>query len=130
MLIKLSVAGASGAFICLAVHLIGTLKKGMVTLDETNKTLAEVRNAVNGLSEEAEQLIHTANQLTSDVKGKIRTVDPLLESAHDVGEMLHNVTSSIKQVGAVFGAKRQQRTEISVNEPPVRIKGPLNINVK
>lgn len=28
MLIKLSVAGASGAFICLAVHLIGTLKKG------------------------------------------------------------------------------------------------------
>jgi uncharacterized protein YoxC len=57
MLIKLSVAGASGAFIFLAVNLVGTLKKGMVTLDETNRTLAEVRNAVNGLTEEAEQLI-------------------------------------------------------------------------
>lgn len=130
MLIKLSVAGASGAFIFLAVNLVGTLKKGMVTLDETNKTLAEVRNAVNGLTEEAEQLIHTANQITADVKGKIKTVDPLLESAQDVGEMIHNVTSSIKQVGAVFGGKRAPRTEISVNEPPVRIKGPVHINVK
>jgi uncharacterized protein YoxC len=39
MLIKLSVAGASGAFIFLAVNLVGTLKKGMVTLDETNRCL-------------------------------------------------------------------------------------------
>ncbi|MGW8427865.1 DUF948 domain-containing protein [Peribacillus simplex] len=63
-----------------------TLRKGMGTLEETNKTLEEVRNAVHGLTQESKKLIHSANQITADVKGKMENVDPLLESAQDVGE--------------------------------------------
>ena len=69
----------------------------MGTLEETNKTLEEVRKAVHGLTDESKQLIHTANQITVDVKGKMSNVNPLLESAQDVGEMIHNVTSTIKE---------------------------------
>ncbi|MFD1910521.1 DUF948 domain-containing protein [Paenibacillus rhizoplanae] len=52
--------------------MILTLRKGMTTLGETNRTLGEVRNAIHGLTGEATQLIHTANQVTRDVKGKIK----------------------------------------------------------
>lgn len=97
MLIEFSAAAIAIAFIWLAVFLIGLLQKGMVTLGETNKTLTEVRNAVQDLTQESRALIHTANQITVDVKHKMRTVDPLLESAQDVGEVLHSVTNSVKQ---------------------------------
>ncbi|MFJ7638211.1 DUF948 domain-containing protein [Peribacillus sp. NPDC097264] len=97
MYIKLSVASVSGAVVYLIYNLNKTLRKGMGTLEETNKTLEEVRKAVHGLTDESKQLIHTANQITVDVKGKMSNVDPLLESAQDVGEMIHNVTSTIKE---------------------------------
>lgn len=97
MFIKLSVASVSGAVVYLIYNVNQTLRKGMGTLEETNKTLEEVRNAVHGLTQESKQLIHSANQITADVKGKMENVDPLLESAQDVGEMIHNVTSTMKE---------------------------------
>ncbi|MDO7487354.1 DUF948 domain-containing protein [Peribacillus frigoritolerans] len=97
MFIKLSVASVSGAVVYLIYNVNQTLRKGMGTLEETNKTLEEVRNAVHGLTQESKKLIHSANQITADVKGKMENVDPLLESAQDVGEMIHNVTSSMKE---------------------------------
>ncbi|MBR8645170.1 DUF948 domain-containing protein [[Brevibacterium] frigoritolerans] len=33
--------------------------------------MEEVRNAVHGLTQESKQLIHSANQITADVKGKM-----------------------------------------------------------
>ncbi len=78
MVIQLSIALVAVAFIFLVVFLILTLRKGMTTLSETNKTLVDVRNAIQGLTGEASQLIHTANQVTKDVKGKIKTIDPIL----------------------------------------------------
>ncbi|RUT35825.1 DUF948 domain-containing protein [Paenibacillus zeisoli] len=93
--IKHSVAGAAVAFIALNVYLIKTLKKTTGTLGEVDKTLAEVRGTLGGLSEEAKHLIRNANQITVDVKGKINAVDPLLETAYDVGEVIHQVTDSV-----------------------------------
>lgn len=97
MFMKLSVASVSGAVVYLIYNVNQTLRKGMGTLEETNKTLEEVRNAVHGLTQESKQLIHSVNQVTADVKGKMGNIDPLLESAQDVGEMIHNVTNSIKE---------------------------------
>ncbi|GGD83175.1 DUF948 domain-containing protein [Paenibacillus nasutitermitis] len=117
MIIQWSIAAASVAFVGLVVYLIQTLQKGMVTLGETNKTLAEVRNAVHGLTKEANQLIHTANQITVDVKGKMKNVDPLLESAHDVGEVIQNVTHSFRQA-----AKQVHAAKDAPRNPQVQIK--------
>lgn len=116
MYIKLSVASISGAVVYLIYNLNKTLHKGMGTLEETNKTLEEVRKAVHGLTDEAKQLIHTANQITVDVKGKIRNVDPLLESAQDVGEMIHNVTHTIKEASR-NGADTQPNPTTPHNQP-------------
>ncbi|MEK4045646.1 DUF948 domain-containing protein [Paenibacillus sp. FSL H8-0048] len=127
MLIQLSVAFAAVAFICLAVFLILTLRKGMTTLGETNKTLGEVRNAIHGLTGEATQLIHTANQVTRDVKGKIKTIDPIFESAHNVGEVIQTVTETFKKNATDIGQNLSQEPE----KPAVKSKsGQIRVNTK
>lgn len=104
MVIQISIAFAAIAFICLVYFVILTLRKGMTTLAETNKTLVDVRNAIHGLTGEATQLIHTANQVTRDVKGKIRTIDPIFESAHNVGEVIQTVTETFKKNASEIGS--------------------------
>lgn len=121
MVIQISVAVAAIAFAGLAVYLILTLRKGMTTLGETNKTLAEVRNAVHGLTQEASQLIRNANQVTRDVKGKMQTIDPLFESAHDVGEVIQTVTDSVKKAAGIQAAPQRIATGTS-SSPQLRVK--------
>ncbi|GAF08431.1 DUF948 domain-containing protein [Paenibacillus pini] len=86
MSIQLSVTLIAIAFACLAFYGIMALRKTMGSLDETNKTLAEVRSAVHNLSYEATGLVHSATQITADVKGKMKAVNPIIESAHDVAK--------------------------------------------
>ncbi|MBP2001984.1 uncharacterized protein YoxC [Paenibacillus shirakamiensis] len=103
------------AFAALVLFGILTLRKLMASLDETNKTLGEVRGAVHGLTSEAQRLIRNANQVTADVKGKMRAVDPIVETAQDVGEVLHSVTDSVKQAVSVIGQKVQEQRQQKVN---------------
>ncbi|WP_052504596.1 DUF948 domain-containing protein [Rossellomorea aquimaris] len=110
---------AAVAFTILVIYLIMTLRKVMATLTETEKTLSDARKAVNGVTEEAEELIHTANQISDDVKGKMKAVDPLLESVHDVGDMLQNVTSSVKRTAL---QKRNPKTIHAQERNSVQIK--------
>ncbi|WP_430788570.1 DUF948 domain-containing protein [Virgibacillus flavescens] len=96
-MIEWSVGIAAVAFVALVVFLILTLRKLMATLAETKETLSDARQSVNSITDEAEELIHEANKISVDVKGKMESVDPLVESVRDVGEMLHNATSSMKR---------------------------------
>lgn len=127
MLIQLSIALAAVAFVGLVVFVILTLRKGMTTLGETNKTLGEVRNAIHGLTGEATQLIHTANQVTRDVKGKIKTIDPIFESAHNVGEVIQTVTETFKKNATDIGQNLSPEPE----KPAVKSKsGQIRVNTK
>ncbi|MBN8193855.1 DUF948 domain-containing protein [Bacillus sp. NTK074B] len=118
-MLEWSAAIAAVAFTILVVYLILTLRRVMHTLDETKKTLADTRSAVNGITEEAEELIHTANQISVDVKGKMKAVDPLVESAHDVGDMIQSVTSSVKRAAS---QNRTPKTIHAQESKPVQIK--------
>ena len=118
-MLEWSAAIAAVAFTILVIYLIMTLRKVMTTLAETEKTLSDARTAVNGITDEAEDLIHTANQISDDVKGKMKAIDPLVESAHDVGEMLHDVTSSVKRTAL---QKSKPKTVHAREVKPVQIK--------
>ncbi|MEK3722370.1 DUF948 domain-containing protein [Paenibacillus sp. FSL H8-0034] len=122
MAIDISVVAASAAFVTLTFYLIRILQKGMTSLDETNRTLAEVRTAAHDLTGEAKQLIHTANQISRDVKGKIKTVEPLLESAQDMGEALHSVTHSVKQAAAVLGNELTPKSQGANNKVQIKVR--------
>lgn len=91
----------------------------MTTLAETEKALSDARTAVNGITEEAEDLLHNANQISDDVKGKMKAVEPLIESAHDVGDMMHHVTSEIKRTAI---QKKPPKTIHTQESKPVQIR--------
>ncbi|WP_187444893.1 DUF948 domain-containing protein [Rossellomorea vietnamensis] len=118
-MLEMSAVIAAVAFTILVVYLILTLRKVMATIAETKKTLHDARTSVNSLTDEAEELIHTANQISDDVKGKMKAVDPLVESAQDVGEMIHSVTSSVKRKAL---ATRKPQTIHTQESKPVQIK--------
>jgi uncharacterized protein YoxC len=130
MVIQISIAFAAIAFICLVYYVILTLRKGMTTLAETNKTLVDVRNAIHGLTGEATQLIHTANQVTRDVKGKIRTIDPIFESAHNVGEVIQTVTETFKKNASEIGSNLTPEPPKKVPVKPQNGNGQIRINTK
>ncbi|ANE46450.1 hypothetical protein SY83_09380 [Paenibacillus swuensis] len=88
------------SFAALAYYGIRILSKTMESLTETNHTLAEVRKDTRELSEGAKRILHTAGDISNDVKGKIRKVEPIVDTVQDVGEMLHNVTSTVKEIAA------------------------------
>ncbi|MDQ0220515.1 DUF948 domain-containing protein [Peribacillus cavernae] len=111
MIIKVSVASASVAFVCLAAKLIQTL-------GETQRTIAEVKNSVTGLTEESQRLIHSANQVTVDIQSKIKSFEPLLESAQDVGEVIHSVTDTVKRAGTVQNNETPRSETIDTNNHP------------
>ncbi|GAB6991689.1 DUF948 domain-containing protein [Paenibacillus pini] len=119
-ILKNSLAGAALAFAGLNLYAIYMLKKGTTTIDEVNKTIVEVRGAVRGLSGEAEYLIHQAGGITEEVKGKINTVDPLLESAHDVGEVISSVTNSVREAAARI--KEKQTSTVYSSTPNLHIR--------
>ncbi|WP_068606015.1 DUF948 domain-containing protein [Paenibacillus swuensis] len=95
-----SVALVAVSFAALAYYGIRTLNKTMESLTETNQTLAEVRKDTRELSEEAKRILHTAGDISQDVKGKIRKVEPIVDTVQDVGEILHNMTSTVKEIAA------------------------------
>ncbi|KIL45528.1 DUF948 domain-containing protein [Jeotgalibacillus campisalis] len=118
MIMKISAAGASAAFICLAAKLIQTL-------GVTQLTLAEVKNSINSLTKESQKLIQSAEQATVDIQSKVKLLDPLLESAKDVGEVVHSVTDKVKQAGMA----KNIVTEASVNNPQSGKSFPLSSDI-
>ncbi|PPA70441.1 DUF948 domain-containing protein [Jeotgalibacillus proteolyticus] len=103
MIIKISVASASAAFVCLTAKLIQTL-------GTTQLTIEEVKNSLNSLTTDSKRLINSIEQTTNDIHSKINLLDPLLESAQDVGEVVHSVTDKVKQT-VVFPPKQTLQSE-------------------
>lgn len=93
----ISAAVAAASFTCLVFYGVKTMKKLMDSLDETQKTIAEVRVSALNVTNEATAAIHSLNVTIKDVKVKLNNVDPLLESAHDMGDVLHKVTTQVKK---------------------------------
>lgn len=110
MMIQWSVAVIAVAFAVLVIYLIRMLKSAILSLEETNRTLVEVQQTVNDLNVEARQVLHTVNQITVDVKNKMTTVQPLFETAHDVGQVLHSITASVKEVASAIYGREQATT--------------------
>lgn len=92
-----SAALASVSLSVFVVYAVKTMKKTMATLDEANRTLVDVKKSALRATHEATALIHTVNRTVKDVKGRIDTVDPLLETTQEVGDVLHTIAHSVKE---------------------------------
>ncbi|WP_209865639.1 DUF948 domain-containing protein [Paenibacillus shirakamiensis] len=102
MIWQLSVAVIALAFVALVVFLIKTLKAAENSLDKTSQTLQEVQKTIDELSYEVKQVVRHANGITEDVQGKMKKIDPVLETVKNVGDILNEVTISAKQVSSAL----------------------------
>lgn len=95
---QVSVALIAIAFTVLVVFLIRTLKAAENSLNKTAQTLEEVQKTIEELSYEVKQVVRQANGITEDVQNKMKSIDPVLATVKNVGDVLNEVSLAAKQV--------------------------------
>ncbi|MFD1775225.1 DUF948 domain-containing protein [Paenibacillus rhizophilus] len=112
MIISLSVALVAVAFAVLVFFLIKTLNSAKDSLDKVSQTLQEVQKTVDELTYEVKTTVRHANDITADVQGKIGKIDPILDSVQNLGEVLSELTLSVKQVSVTVIEKFRKNREL------------------
>jgi uncharacterized protein YoxC len=108
MIIELSVAVIAIAFAALVVYLIQTLRSVTDLLSQTNVTIREIQGEISGLSLEATELLKHTNEVTIDVRNKLHSIDPVVDSVKNIGDAVQEVTDSVKEAtAAVAGSIRK-----------------------
>lgn len=115
-MIEISVAIIAVAFAVLVVFLIKTLKAATKSLDKTTQTLQEVQKTIDELGYEVKQTIRQANDITVDVQAKMKQIDPVMESVHNLGEVLSEVTYAAKQLSSTVMDK-VKKPKVKSSEP-------------
>lgn len=99
-MIEISVVIIAVAFAVLVLFLIKTLKAATQSLEKTSQTLQEVQKTIDELGYEVKQTIRHANDITVDLQSKMKQIDPVMDSVHNLGEVLSEVTYAAKQLSS------------------------------
>lgn len=105
MMIEISVVIIAVAFAVLVLFLIKTLKAASQSLEKTTQTLQEVQKTIDELGYEVKQTIRHANDITVDLQAKMKQIDPVMDSVHNLGEVLSEVTYAAKQLSSTVMEK-------------------------
>lgn len=121
LFIEISVVIIALAFCILVFYLVTTLKAANRSLNQLQDTVTKLEKQVESLSQESVKLVQNANDITEDVQSKMRSLDKLFTSAAQVGETVHEVTSSVKQVSASVTNTLNTKVNrtLKTNEQPV-----------
>lgn len=117
MIIQFSVALIAVAFVVLVAFLIVTLRSMSDLLKQTNTTIRELQGEIKGISKEASHLLQHTNQVTVDVLDKLHSLEPTFDSVKNVGEVVEDITSSVKQASSVVARTIQAKVKEEVNLP-------------
>jgi len=112
MIIELSVALVAVAFAVLVFFLIKTLSSAKESLDKVSQTLQEVQKTIDELTYEVKTTVRHANDITLDVQGKIQKIDPIMDSVKNLGDVMSELTLSVKQVSVTAIEKFRKTREL------------------
>lgn len=115
-MIEISVVIIAVAFAVLVVFLINTLRAATKSLEKTSQTLQEVQKTIEELGYEVKQTVRHANDITVDLQAKMKQIDPVIESVHNLGEVLSEVTYAAKQLSSTVMDKMTKKN--NNNTPP------------
>ncbi|PZD94681.1 hypothetical protein DNH61_17165 [Paenibacillus sambharensis] len=93
----------------LVVFLVKALRKATDSLDTANATLTEARDAINMWKDDVQHLVVSVKDLTNQVNRQVEAVDPLMASVRDMGEALHEVTTTAKEASVTWMDKVKER---------------------
>ncbi|MCY9661917.1 DUF948 domain-containing protein [Paenibacillus chondroitinus] len=102
MLVELSAVLAAIAFVFLVFYLIQTLKSLKLSLDQITLTMGQMKDEVTQISSEVQDVILNTNEMAIDVRAKLAKLNHLFSSVNDVGQVVHELTSSMKQSATGF----------------------------
>jgi uncharacterized protein YoxC len=91
-----SIAIAVVAFVVLCIFLIHLLRTAQRSLITAQGAMQEVKETVEGLQGEVKKLAESVNDVADDLRGKLRSVDPLFDAVQDVGVLISEVTGSAR----------------------------------
>jgi uncharacterized protein YoxC len=113
MIIEICVALATVAFIVLVVFLVRTLIKLNKTLDHTNGVVNRLETKIEPLQSESVKLLANVNNLTQTVSDHLDAFNPLMDSVHEVGAALQDVSHNFSEkiTKASFEGEREQTTQ-------------------
>ncbi|MGO4499226.1 DUF948 domain-containing protein [Paenibacillus sp. 2RAB27] len=97
MLLQISVCVVAVAFVFLVFYLIQTLKSLKHSLDEITSTMGQMKNEVTEISSDVKDVILNTNEVAIDMRMKLSTLNHLFGTVQDVGQVLHELSSSVKQ---------------------------------
>ncbi|SFE56028.1 Uncharacterized protein YoxC, contains an MCP-like domain [Paenibacillus catalpae] len=118
LFIQIIIAVITVAFVILMFFLIQTIKALTATLEEVRSTVGELRTDVSQISGDVKEMIHNTNEMTRDVRTKLRSLDVVFATVHDIGQTLHSFTGVMKEtaVSLVTTMKSKQHREVYDNE--------------
>ncbi|WP_054943446.1 MULTISPECIES: DUF948 domain-containing protein [Paenibacillus] len=122
MIIDLSVALVAVAFAVLVFFLIKTLKSAKESLDKVSQTLQEVQKTVDELTYEIKTTVRHANDITADVQGKIQKIDPIMDTVKNLGDVMNELTLTVKQVSVTVIEKYRKSRELKAKAGAVSIE--------
>ncbi len=96
MIIEISIAIFSISFLVLVIYLISMIKTARSTFKEIDFTLIELRKQIDHTGEEVKKIIEQTNYLTIDFRDKLESLNSIFNTASNIGEVLEEVTDSIK----------------------------------
>lgn len=116
MLVQISAIIAAVAFVFLVFYLIQTLKSLKNSLDEITLTMGQMKDEVTQISSEVQDVILNTNEMAIDVRVKLSKLNHLFSSVNDIGQVIHELTSSVKQsatslISAVKQTNLTQQTQ-------------------
>ncbi|ULO08257.1 DUF948 domain-containing protein [Paenibacillus sp. 19GGS1-52] len=125
MIIQLSVALAAVAFTVLVFFLITTLKSAKGSLDKVSQTLQEVQKTMDELTYEVKTTVRHANDITLDVQGKIQKIDPIMDSVQNLGDVMNELTLTVKQVSVTAIEKYRKSRELKAKAKAVSLSNEI-----
>ncbi|TCN01195.1 uncharacterized protein YoxC [Paenibacillus sp. BK033] len=116
--IQIIIAVITVAFVILMFFLIQTIKALTATLNEVRNTVGELRTDVSMISGDVKEMIHNTSEMTMDVRTKLRSLDVVFATVHDIGQTLHSFTGVMKETaaGLVTSIKSKSQREIIDSE--------------
>ena len=112
--IQIIIAVITVAFVILMFFLIQTIKALTSTLNEVRNTVGELRTDVSEISGDVKEMIHNTTEMTLDVRTKLRSLDVVFATVHDIGQTLHSFTGVMKETaaGLVATVKNKAQREV------------------
>jgi Uncharacterized protein containing a divergent version of the methyl-accepting chemotaxis-like domain len=119
LFIQIIIAVITVAFVILMFFLIQTIKALTATLDEVRSTVGELRTDVSQISGDVKEMIHHTNEMTLDVRTKLRSLDVVFATVHDIGQTLHSFTGVMKETAVSLAASvKSKQQEIHDSRQP------------